>query len=303
MKAKARVSLYVCTNATKTIKLPMSIIGTAKNPRCFRKGSPPVTYFSHKNAWSDSVTFKKWFYGVFLPFIRAKTSEKVLVIMDNCGPHGADLVDNRDQVTIMTLPPNCTSLFQPMDMGVIAALKLKYKPRLLERISLLIDHRSALRQEARRLPASLKGLDEGHSPHMSDVCEMIYEAWKDISEKTVARCWVKADILPRGVQAAPEATHGKVSRNIDPKDEADISEISANLSKLQLMNQHEIARNLQEVGEKDILKWIEIEDDYEVREALVNDMFEAVEQRAPAVLGPQGGAESFEAQESDESVG
>ena len=47
--------------------------------------------------------------------------------MDNCGPHGADLVDNRAQVTILTLSPNCTSVFQPMDMGVIAALKLKYK--------------------------------------------------------------------------------------------------------------------------------------------------------------------------------
>ena len=48
MKAKPRVSLYVCTNETGTLKLSMSIIETAKNPRCFRKGSPPLTYFSQK---------------------------------------------------------------------------------------------------------------------------------------------------------------------------------------------------------------------------------------------------------------
>ena len=76
MKAKARVSLYVCTNATGKLKVPISIIGTAQNPRCFRKGRPAVQYFSQKNAWSDSVTFRKWFYCVFALYSRKNVAER-----------------------------------------------------------------------------------------------------------------------------------------------------------------------------------------------------------------------------------
>ena len=46
--------------------------------------------------------------------ILSKTLNKVLLIMDNCGPHGTDLVDPHDQVKVVFLPPNCTSVFQPM---------------------------------------------------------------------------------------------------------------------------------------------------------------------------------------------
>ncbi|CAN0298812.1 unnamed protein product, partial [Pylaiella littoralis] len=50
MKAKDRVSAYMCTNATGSGKVPMSIIGKSKNPRCFRKAPPPIKYFSQANA-------------------------------------------------------------------------------------------------------------------------------------------------------------------------------------------------------------------------------------------------------------
>ena len=191
MKSKARVTLYVCTNATGTLKIPMSVIGTAANPRCFRKGPPKLVYFSQKNAWADARTFKQWFYTVFLPFVRRITSEKVVLLMDNCGPHSADLHDRQEQVKILTLPPNCTSMFQPMDMGVIAALKLQYKSRLLQRISANIENRKALREQAKNMKGGTKGLDEGHEPHVLDVCELLSDAWDSISEKTIARCWMK----------------------------------------------------------------------------------------------------------------
>ena len=54
--------------------------------------------------------------------------------MNNCGTHATDVLDVNGQVSILTLPPNCTSLFQPMDMCVIATLKAKHKSRLLKKI-------------------------------------------------------------------------------------------------------------------------------------------------------------------------
>ena len=78
MKVKDRITAYVGTNADRTCKLPMAIIGTPMNPRCLRLGKPPVPYFSQRNAWSESVTFKKWFYNLFIPFVRRKRPSPLL---------------------------------------------------------------------------------------------------------------------------------------------------------------------------------------------------------------------------------
>lgn len=72
------------------------------------------------------VSHLKWFMTVFLPFIRMFLSELFTLIMDYCGPHGTDVLDQRKEVEILTLPPNCTAKFQPMDMGVITAFWLWY---------------------------------------------------------------------------------------------------------------------------------------------------------------------------------
>eukprot|EP00171_Calliarthron_tuberculosum_P001839 IDg1839t1 len=42
MKAKDQITAYVCSNADGTSKVPLSIIGTAKNPRAFRLAACPV---------------------------------------------------------------------------------------------------------------------------------------------------------------------------------------------------------------------------------------------------------------------
>lgn len=70
-----------------------------------------------------------------------------------------------------------------MDMGVIAALKLNYKSRLFKRISATIEHRNVLREGAKKLKAGLKGLYEGHDPHMLDVHDLIFKTREDVSEK------------------------------------------------------------------------------------------------------------------------
>ena len=45
--------------------------------------------------------------------------------MDNAPGHFEAF--ERGNIKIMFLPPNCTSWKQPMDLGVIAALKKRYK--------------------------------------------------------------------------------------------------------------------------------------------------------------------------------
>ena len=77
-KAKDRVTINACANASGTIKLPLLLIRKAKNPRCFRnlnKEALPVVYRSQKNAWVDRDIFRDWFFNCFVPETKQRLSE------------------------------------------------------------------------------------------------------------------------------------------------------------------------------------------------------------------------------------
>jgi hypothetical protein len=103
MKAKDRVTLFIATNATGNDKVPIYLIGKSLKPRCFKNGPPRLKYFSQAKAWSDSKVFKQWGGSFFLNHIHLKTAEKVLLIMDNCGPHGSEITDPHNQVKVAFL--------------------------------------------------------------------------------------------------------------------------------------------------------------------------------------------------------
>ena len=125
MSAKDSITAYVCTSADGSQKPPLAIIGKAENPRCFRRGTPAVPYFSNKTAWSNTATFRKWFNHVFLPHVRSVTSRPVALLVENASSH-SELCDMRGQVTIIPLPHNVTSMHQKMDMSVIFVFKRLY---------------------------------------------------------------------------------------------------------------------------------------------------------------------------------
>ena len=122
LKAKDRLTLVLCCNATGSCKIDPLLIGSAKQPHCFRDGKCPVPYYSQKNAWMDRAAYKFW-WELFLSNIRKWTREPVALIMDQCSGHDATLKDDREQVTVYFLPPNTTSIYQPLDQGIIASTK------------------------------------------------------------------------------------------------------------------------------------------------------------------------------------
>ena len=130
MKAKDRVTLVLACNATGTHKIPVAIIGTAQVPVCFKppRVACPLPYFNQKSAWMDADVYEKWFTTVFVPAVRARTSLPVALVVDNCGAHSKL---EHPQIATISLPPNVTSVHQPLDAGIIAALKRRYKRRLL----------------------------------------------------------------------------------------------------------------------------------------------------------------------------
>jgi len=133
MRAKDRVTAVLCVNADGSHKLPIAITGKAVRPLCFRPPAPgfPMPYFSQVNSWMDVPTMAHWFASVFVQEVRRVTTEPVFLIMDNAPSHG-ELKE--DGVTIVCLPHNTTSMYQPLDVGIISAVKRRYNGRLLRRV-------------------------------------------------------------------------------------------------------------------------------------------------------------------------
>lgn len=176
MKAKDRITLIIATNGDGSHLLPLTIIGASENPReSFTLRKCPVPYISQKRAWNDSVTCSQWFSKFFLPAIRKRTSQKVALIMENASSHGYSLEGPNDQVQLFFLPPNCTAVYRPMDCGIIAAVKIKYRYSVLGKTADLLEQSEELQQAFKSSPDGTKGILEGYPPHVLDAAEMIKE--------------------------------------------------------------------------------------------------------------------------------
>ena len=237
MKSKERVTLYIATNAMGSQKVPLAMIGTAKNPRCFGRNlqKAKFPYLSQQKAWSDTTTYKKWFYDVFLPHVRFKMKDKVLLIMDNCGPHAHAVLDPLNQVKVHHLPPNCTSVHQPMDQGIIAALKCCYRYQLLKKILQNFENREERRRASAKMLAGTAGLDEGREAHLYDAQILLHETWNDMETATITCCWAKSELLDPTTEADIVSEHGSRKRAaISNETKTSINEISELLNKLSI---------------------------------------------------------------------
>lgn len=282
MGAKDRITAYVCTNADGSEKLEMAIIGKSQNPRCFRLEAPRVPYLSQKNAWSDTATFKKWFHDVFLRHVRRFTSRPVILLMDNCGPHGSDLIDARAQVTLQALPPNCTSVHQPMDQGVIAAWKAEYRLLYLKESLEDIETQEQRRQQNIGKKAGMKGMEEGYDPHMLDVTRLTAKSWNTVTQASVARCWVKAKILPAAVEADINNAWGKTGCKSTAQSAAEIVNIFSNLSIHEKNKTLDLTDMTTVPTLQEATVWLDIEGEESVQSALVEDLIADQEETAVA---------------------
>jgi len=85
------------------------------------------------------------------------------------------------------LPPNTTSVLQPMDQGIIQALKTNYRKRLLAQ---RIGELRAWKEASPDKPFALRPLS------ILEVMHLAAAAWDAVSSKTINLCWGKANIVP-----------------------------------------------------------------------------------------------------------
>ncbi|XP_046808186.1 tigger transposable element-derived protein 1-like [Lucilia cuprina] len=130
--AKDRITILFCSNASGDNIMKPLVIHKSKTPRAFKginKNNLPVYWMSNKKAWVTSVIFREWFYKMFVPDAKRYLNDKglpfkVLLIIFNAPGHPQDL--EFENVQVIFLPKNTTSLLQPLDQGIISTFKTLY---------------------------------------------------------------------------------------------------------------------------------------------------------------------------------
>ncbi|XP_061493779.1 tigger transposable element-derived protein 1-like, partial [Rhineura floridana] len=189
--AKDRMTLLLGGNASGTLKLKPMLIYHWQNPRALKnyiKTRLPVHWRSNRKAWVTAAIFEEWFDTCFVPEVKAYCKDnnipfKILLLVDNAPGHPRTLDELNPNIRVEFLPPNTTSLLQPMEQCVIATFKLNYLKRTFSKCIAAIDNEEETGQEV--LKKFWKSYD------ILDCIKTIRDAWNDIKETTMKGAWKK----------------------------------------------------------------------------------------------------------------
>ncbi|XP_049522090.1 tigger transposable element-derived protein 6-like [Dermacentor silvarum] len=187
-KSRLHVSVLFCCNSTGTEKLKPLVIGKSAKPRCLKNVSLPSDYRANKKAGMTRELFTQWLLQ--LDDTMKKKDRKILIV-DNCSAH---IVNVRlSNVKLEYMPPNCTSLLQPLDQGIIRCVRTEFWKRLVQRllinIRLKLPTQVNIRQAAEMLTWSWWNVKAGllkASPtpqDCEDTQELNQELWDELTEK------------------------------------------------------------------------------------------------------------------------
>lgn len=171
--SKERITILCCANMVGD-KEKLLVIGKSKNPRCF-KGvkNLPVDYHSNANAWMTSLIFKEW-----LLKWDSQLRRKVALLVDNCTAHKIENV-TLNNITVIFLPANTTSLIQPCDQGIIRTLKAYYRKEMRARIL----------ENMEDTQSHMTANDLAKKTNLLDALHLIAMSWQQVSSSTIKNCF------------------------------------------------------------------------------------------------------------------
>ncbi|CAG9806890.1 unnamed protein product [Chironomus riparius] len=186
--SKERLTLLLGANASGEFKLKPLLIYTSENPRAFKnvdKSKLGVYWRSNKKAWMTSVIFTNWVKTCLVKELKNYSLKKgmpfkFLILIDNAPGHANIEILNQisDGIKFMFLPPNTTSLIQPMDQGCISTFKSYYLKK---------SYQSILDSDCDE--ATVKDLWKKFN--IAHAVKYITSAWTDVSENCVRGSWKK----------------------------------------------------------------------------------------------------------------
>lgn len=167
-KSKERLTILLGSNMDGSEKLKPIVIGKSKNPRCFKRVKfLPVTYEANSKAWMTSEIWEKSIKQLDRQFSRK--GRKIALVIDNCSAHSK--VANLEAIELVFLPPNATSVLQPMDQGIIRNFKLNYRKLVMK------DYITAIDDKAEFFITIL------------DAIFFLVKSWNMVSPRTIINCF------------------------------------------------------------------------------------------------------------------
>ncbi|KAG7155896.1 Tigger transposable element-derived protein 1-like 54 [Homarus americanus] len=134
---KKRITVLFTTNASGTCKLKLSVIHTARKPHAYKNMDMTklnVHWLTARKAWMFTALSLSWFDDCFVPDVKIFCEQQnvpfnILLLLDNAPGHSPLLLDRHPNVKVVFLPPNTTSLIQPMDQELICNVKAAFSAK------------------------------------------------------------------------------------------------------------------------------------------------------------------------------
>jgi hypothetical protein len=166
------------------------MIGHAKTPRSLRGlniKSLGGVWKSNKKSWMTSIIMREWLLHFYS---HIGNQRSVLLILDNFSAHiqGVELTPPPSNIRIQWLPANSTSLFQPLDQGIINTLKIHYR-------------RNWLQYMIQKYEGSLNPIN---TMTLNYAFHWILQIWKhDITNTTIYNCFRKSSVIQPHLPCLP----------------------------------------------------------------------------------------------------
>ncbi|XP_049302022.1 tigger transposable element-derived protein 6-like [Bactrocera dorsalis] len=193
--SKERLTILFCANMARD-KEPLLVIGKAARPRSFKHvpiAKLPVDWKSNKKAWMTREVMSEWLQQ-FNRRMKAQ-NRKIILFLNNAASHPNEL--DLTNIKICFLPPNTTSVSQPLDQGIIQNFKTLYRSLVLKHLITKIGDTSS----ASELSKSINVLEAVY---------FIKASWDKVEATTIRNCFRKAgflETLEHPSDFDPEETH------------------------------------------------------------------------------------------------
>ena len=222
-QSRERVTCLVTVNMAGGKEKPL-FIGKSENPHCLRyvnRDNLRCTYTHQRKAWMNSTIFTTWLKKFDARMVNQK--RKVLLFLDNapCHPPNVTLKN----VKLVFFPANTTSVLQPCDLGVIRALKSKYRKRQLRKVLRQMD-----------VDKDITPLAIAKGTNVLDAINNIGYAWEEIEPSTIIGCFKKAgfpvqsEVAQETPEETPEPELDRLSNEIYGCDLQDLPDLDQDLA-------------------------------------------------------------------------
>lgn len=193
-KSMDRLTVLCCANMSGCDKLRLLVIGKSKNPRCFKgidMKKLPVNYKANKNAWMTSAIFEEWLQT--WNKIMRLSGRSILLLVDNCSAHPKVNLSN---IRLEFLPPNTTSIIQPMDQGIIRNLKGFYRSEL---VKLTLNH-----LDSGNILPTTSANEISSKVSILEAITLVTKSWEDVKRQTICNCFRKGGFVDTTLSASDD---------------------------------------------------------------------------------------------------